>query len=308
MSLISKVPHPIPYQGSKRNIAKEIIGYFPRNIDTLHEPFAGSAAITLAAAARGLANNYHLNDINKPLIDLWQMIIESPERISKQYSSLWHKQEENPRDFYDKIRSEFNKTARPDHFLYLLARCVKASVRFNTNGEFNQSPDNRRLGMKPETMREMIMGASYLLNWKTKFSSESYMYVLEEANIEDFIYMDPPYQGVCRNKDSRYFTSVKYENFVELLEQLNNNNMRYIVSYDGRTGEKIHGKFLPRSLNLTHIEIHTGRSTQATLLGRNDLTVESLYLSPPLINEIESSLSPNTREKREQLSLFESIA
>jgi len=44
------IPHPIPYQGSKRNLAPDIMRYFPADVDTLIEPFAGSAAITLTAA------------------------------------------------------------------------------------------------------------------------------------------------------------------------------------------------------------------------------------------------------------------
>lgn len=54
----------------------------------------------------------------------------------------------------------------------------------------------------------------------------------------------------------------------------------FIVSYDGRTGDKTYGEPLPDSLGLTHIEVHVGRSTQATLLGRDHDTFESLCLSP----------------------------
>jgi DNA adenine methylase len=47
-----KVPQAFPYQGSKWNLAPAILRYFPDGIGTLIEPFAGSAAITLAAAAK----------------------------------------------------------------------------------------------------------------------------------------------------------------------------------------------------------------------------------------------------------------
>lgn len=77
MSDKRNVPHPIPYQGSKRNLASAILRYFPATVETLHEPFAGSAAISLAAAAKGKANWFHINDLNKPLIDLWQEIVNS---------------------------------------------------------------------------------------------------------------------------------------------------------------------------------------------------------------------------------------
>jgi DNA adenine methylase len=65
------------------------------------------------------------------------------------------------------VRAEFNKTKRPDYLLYLLARCVKASVRYNANGDFNQSPDNRRLGRNPQQMMDDILFVSKLLFGKT---------------------------------------------------------------------------------------------------------------------------------------------
>lgn len=300
-----KVPHPIPYQGSKRNLAEEIFRYFPSNFATLYEPFAGSAAITIAAAVYGLGERYHINDLNKPLMDMWQAIIETPEAIVSQYRNLWENQIDDPRAFYDKVRADFNRTGRPDLFLYLLARCVKGSVRYNSQGEFNQSPDNRRQGMKPETMRLQVLGASYYLKGKTTVSSVNYRDVLNKATPIDLVYMDPPYQGVCGNRDTRYLQSVQFCEFVEALDALNRNGIRYLVSYDGRTGTKTFGKTLPEELNLTLIELYAGRSSQATLLGRDDVTIESLYLSPTLADELAHVPTVYRYTRGEQLCLME---
>ena len=40
------IPHPFPYQGSKRGIARHILAHFPRDVDCLIEPFCGSGAIS----------------------------------------------------------------------------------------------------------------------------------------------------------------------------------------------------------------------------------------------------------------------
>ena len=277
-----KVPHPIPYQGSKRNLAPAILGYFPQDVATLIEPFAGSAAITLAAASRGMAGRYIIADLNEPLVELWRAIIESPERLARQYESLWRAQHDDRRQYYDNVREEFNRTGKPDRFLYLLARCVKASVRYNAEGEFNQSPDNRRMGALPETMRLQIFGASRLLRGKTACLAGDYKAILTKATQDDLVYLDPPYQGVCGERDPRYLQGVLFHDFVEVLESLNYRDIKYLVSYDGRTGERVHGRKLPVGLRLHHVELHAGRSSQATLLGRAEITVESLYLSPAL--------------------------
>lgn len=299
-----KVPQPFPYQGSKRNLAPAILEYFPEHVDTLLEPFAGSAAITLAAAAANLAERFVINDFNKPLSELWRAIVNSPDALARQYESMWQAQHSNRRRFYNDMREKFNRTGKPDHLLYLLARCVKAAVRYNASGGFNQSPDNRRMGMLPATMRKNILATSALLRGKTKCLSLDYKEVVATATTPDLIYLDPPYQGVCGERDPRYLKAVLFDEFAEVLETLNARNISYLVSYDGRTGDKIHGRQLPMHLNLHLVELEAGRSSQATLLGRNELTVESLYLSPALAERLHIR-HRYPRRGAEQMALLE---
>jgi len=159
--------------------------------------------------------------------------------------------------------------------------------------------------MRPETMRAQILGASSLLKGKTKFSTLNYREALQSVTSADLVYMDPPYQGVCGNRDTRYLRSVPFRDFVDLLDRLNTRGVRYIVSYDGRTGDKQHGQVLPADLGLTLVELCAGRSTQATLLGRADITIESLYLSPALVDELSQAPTVYRYTRGEQLCLFE---
>lgn len=276
------VPQPIPYQGSKRKLAPRILPHFPKDASRIVEPFAGSAAITIAAASRGLAAKFWINDAHTPLMDLWREIIENPDAISLAYAKLWNAQLGNEREFFDIVRSRFNQSHRPVDFLYLLARCVKAAIRYNSNGEFNNTPDNRRKGARPAEMRQRLEHASSLLQGRTKITAWDYKKVLDKCTENDLVYMDPPYQGVCGNRDQRYLPKIEYNEFCVELEKLNERNIHYVISYDGRTGNKEYGKPMPDSLKLTRIELRAGRSTQATLLGRSDVTYESLYLSPNL--------------------------
>jgi DNA adenine methylase len=62
-----KIPHPIQYQGSKRSLASIILRYFPIKFPRLVEPFASTAAISIACAARGKTNSYWINDLNKSI-------------------------------------------------------------------------------------------------------------------------------------------------------------------------------------------------------------------------------------------------
>ncbi len=284
------VPHPIPYQGSKRNLAEAIITYLPKSTRTLIEPFAGSAAISLATACSDRAHSFFINDANVPLVALWERIIHAPQQISQEYRHLWEEQQGQEASYYYLIRDKFNQSQEPHHLLYLLARCVKASVRYNSSGEFNQSPDNRRCGTQPSTMQQNIFRASHLLRDRTQLQHGDYQAAIQAAAVEDVVYMDPPYQGVCGKRNPRYSNSLKLDDFVDVLLLLNKRDISYIISYDGRTGEKSFGVPLPSVLRLRQTEIQAGRSTQATLLGRDDQTYESLYLSPALIRRLEPEI------------------
>ena len=303
-----KVPHPIPYQGSKRNIAKYILPFFPHEIATLVEPFAGSAAVSIAAACYGKAARFHLNDLNKPLMTLWQEIIHNPQAIEAGYEQLWKQQQGNERKYYDYVRDEFNRTKRPDYLLYLLARCVKASVRYNPKGEFNQSPDNRRLGREPQRMAEDIFAVSNLFRGRTKITSRDYKDILQNTQPDDLVYLDPPYQGVCGNGDSRYYGGVDFEELMRELEKLNHRRVPFILSYDGRTGNKTFGKELPQTLEMHRLEVEAGRSTQSTLLGRDAVTYESVYISKSLAERLgvhpRDLVRHATTQKATQLELI----
>lgn len=281
-----KLPHPIPYQGSKRNLADKILTYFPSHINRLIEPFAGSAAITVASAYYCKANHFIVNDINEPLINLWDKIINHPEEIVRQYHHIWTQQIGREEAYYYEVREGFNATQEPEYLLFLLAKCVKAAVRYNSNGNFNQSPDKRRLGRHPSNMREDIFKVSQLLKNKVSLYSMDYEQILDKAYKDDLVYLDPPYQGTGQNGGFRYMQDINHDDFILSLFKLNKRNIPFILSYDGRTGEKHFGQALPDVLELTKMELDAGRSSIATLLNRVENTYESLYLSPSLMNKI----------------------
>jgi DNA adenine methylase len=282
-----RVPHPIPYQGSKRTLAPRILPYFPDRISRLIEPFAGSAAISLAAAYHHRATAFVLNDANVPLMRLWEQILTHPAEIAARYERIWHAQFADDDAYYNRIRDRFNATHQPEYLLFLLTRCVKAAVRYNADGAFNQSPDRRRRGTHPATMRAQIDRASALLRGGTTLRDGDYREAMADATPDDLVYLDPPYQGVGGHRDNRYIAVLTSERFIAQLRALNERVISYIVSYDGRTGNKRFGQPLPDDLGVQRIELDAGRSSQATLLGQRSVTYESLYLSPALVQRLK---------------------
>jgi DNA adenine methylase len=206
------------------------------------------------------------------------MVISDPTPLAEQYEELWQCEREKPIDAYYEIRSEFNVDQNPAKLLYLLARCVKNAVRFNFAGEFNQSPDKRRKGTHPRTMRAELFGAHRLLAGHSEAVHSDFLPHFLDAREGDFFYLDPPYQGTSEGRDQRYVTSVSREQMIGGLTILNEKRIPFILSYDGFCGKLNYGRALPETV-ASRMFLDVGRSSQATLNGRDDVTVESLYVS-----------------------------
>lgn len=301
-------PHPIPYQGSKRQLALAIISFVPAGrFNRLIEPFAGSAAITIAAAAMGLCPRFLIADLLAPLVELWRQILMEPEALASRYRALWHSQLRNPRTRFDEIREDFNRDREAAKLLYLLVRCVKNSVRFNPSGAFNQSPDNRRLGMKPDSMEAQIKGAHNLLAGRCDLLCADFRETLQLATPRDLVYLDPPYQGTSSGRDRRYFKGVERETLIDTLDNLNRRGVQFLLSYDGRCGEKAYGKPLPNWLGARRVLLDAGRSSQATLNGKNLKTLESLYISKGLCEGKRIPTGLHWKEPTRGAALFQEL-
>lgn len=299
-----KIPHIVQYQGSKRILAPQILQYMPRRFNRLLEPFSGMAAISIAVACENRSDCFYINDLNAPLINMLQEAVEHPQRLIKEYSTVWNEQflygENHVQHFYV-VRERFNcGEDTPANMLYLLARCVKGAVRYGRNGNFNQSPDKRRHGTSPHTLAPNVYAISQLLRGKATFSAFDYHDVLDLAKQGDLVYMDPPYQGVANVRDNRYFAGVPYDEFSEAVEILDKKGVNYIISYDGECGGKEYGEELPRSLHCQKVMLNAGLSSQSLLLGKKSTTFEALYISNALFSIID--------RQPHQLSMWEAMA
>jgi DNA adenine methylase len=275
----SSLPHPIPYQGSKRGLAAVIGNYVPDEFEVWFEPFVGSAAMSLWVARNRRPRKIVIGDSLAPIAQLWRDIIAAPDRVSDRYEAIWRGQSASGMGYFNEVRERFNSDHDPVDLLYLICRCVKNAVRFNAQGRFTQSVDKRRLGMRPDKMRRELLGAAFLLRGRTEVREGDWLQTTSDASPADYIYMDPPYLGTSIGRDRRYAEWMSQERLIGGLRQFRDKGLRFGLSYDGQSGERTYGPPLPQGLGLTHLMLHAGRSTQATLNGQHAETYESLYLS-----------------------------
>lgn len=282
---MSKLPHPIPYQGSKRGLAPTIARFVPGKHTRLLEPFAGSAAMTLYAAQMRLASEFVVGDSLVPIVELWRAMVQKPEDVVVRYRDVWTGQKPGDDSYFNVIRDRYNAAFDPVDLLYLICRCVKNAVRFNRHGRFTQSVDKRRLGMHPDKMEQAVKGAASILKGRVEFRSGDWIETVSDASPTDFVYLDPPYLGTSIGRDKRYHQQLAQEQIISGIEKLLSKGVPFALSYDGSTGDKEYGPPLPKHLGLTRLRLHAGISSQATLSGRKAETIESLYLSPGLAKQ-----------------------
>lgn len=261
----------IKWSGSKRSQSAKIKQYLPQKFDRYFEPFIGGGAMLYAInPAQAVCG-----DICTPLIKLWNAIKNTPTELSKAYRIRWHRLQTEGHQAYYAIREEFNQRQAPEDLLFLSRTCVNGLIRFNANGEFNNSLHHTRPGIAPDSLQKIILDWSQHLQG-AEFVAADYTITTETAQKGDLIYLDPPYF----HTKGRYYGTIDFEAFLTYLEQLNSKGVKYMLSFDGMRGETDFTVELPKELYKRHEFIPSGNSSFKKVMDKENIQVlESLYLN-----------------------------
>lgn len=261
----------IKWSGSKRSQAEKIIELMPNDFNRYYEPFVGGGSIMYAVNPdRGFCG-----DICKPLIDLWNCIKDAPDSLADAYEVRWKKLQDEGYTTYYKIREQFNLKHEPEDLLFLSRTCVNGLIRFNVNGDFNNSLHHTRPGISPDRLRKIIF------DWSTRiqgveFSAQDYVKTTETAETGDLVYLDPPYF----HTKGRYYGTIDFDDFIDYLRDLNNRHIKYMLSFDGIRGDDNYIVSLPEDLYVRHELIPSGNSSFKKVIDKENVQVyESLYLN-----------------------------
>jgi len=267
-----KAPLPlIKWSGSKRSQAREIVSYFPERINTYFEPFLGGGSVlgTLSPSKAVCG------DICASLIDIWNLAKMKPEFLSKEYEKRWSQLQQEGYLYYYKMRESFNKKQNPLDLLFISRTCVNGLIRFNRNGDFNNSFHHSRRGIQPFKFKKIIHNWSKIIR-NYEFLTKDYKELTARANKGDFIYMDPPYF----NTRGRYFGVIDFEKFLNYLQGLNKRNIKFALSFDGKRGNKSFIAKIPKNIYKRHLLLHSGNASFNKLQNNKIESVyESLYLN-----------------------------
>lgn len=261
----------IKWSGSKRSQASKIMEYLPDEYACYYEPFIGGGSMLYAINPPKAV----CGDVCEPLVALWNEIKDNPEELAEAYKERWNKlQNEGYQVFYE-IRENFNRDLKPEDLLFLSRTCVNGLIRFNANGEFNNSLHHTRPGIAPERLKKIIFDWSEHIK-VASFVAQDYRTTTENAKAGDLVYLDPPYS----HTKGRYYGTIDYDLFLDYLRQLNEKGVKFILSFDGTRGDDSFTVDLPKELYKRHVMIPSGNSSFKKVMDKQNLQVfESLYLN-----------------------------
>lgn len=274
----------IKWSGSKRSQCEDILEYFPQTINTYYEPFCGGCSMLMGLMNSDIfVKRYVCSDINKDLIALWEKVKYSPDEIYESYVKLWEELNKDndiyrKRKFFEEQRDIYNKTHDPLVFFFIMRTTTNGMPRYNQKGEFNNSFHVTRNGIKPELLKPILTKWSVKLRKNNvEFVHRSYEEILGEVKEGDFIYMDPPYF----NTKGMYFGGIDFESFFVFLENVSKMNVRFALSFDGKSGNVDNTYNIPNDCYRRHLYIKSGNSSFKRTIGKdkNAIVYESLYLN-----------------------------
>ena len=311
----------IKWSGSKRKQAPYIVSKFPKEINTYYECFLGGASVLhelLNQIACGSISCKHIvcSDINKDLINVWNMF-KNPDTRQKLYDgycelhkalkrrgeyiegtepnrthitkcqTLYYETRQQYNDYID--RNEYSNK-RTIIFYWITRTCFNGLIRYNPKtNHFNASFHvGGRFGITPNELQSVFKSwgcviDSFIKNGGTiEFVNKSYDDVICDAKEGDVVYMDPPYENAtgmyfCKELDTKYFWNV--------LSKLNTKNVKWLLSYDGLSGDNDATANVP-NIYKTHEYVNSGHSSFKKLKSKStkekknkDVVKDSLYIN-----------------------------
>ena len=211
----------LKWAGGKTQILAQIDENLPKElkegkIKKYIEPFVGGGAVLFYLLQKYEFKEVIINDINEDLMLSYKVIKNDVNRLIEELSSLRDEflslDEERRRDFYYRVRDEFNnnkdydEVKRVAQFIFLNKTCYNGLYRVNKKGEFNV-PYGRYKNPKIFDEDNLIAVSKLLKN--VKILCGDFEIVDEYVDEESFVYFDPPYKPL--NKTSSFTSYTKYD-------------------------------------------------------------------------------------------------
>ena len=226
------IKSPLNYTGGKYKLLPQILPYFPNDINTFIDLFAGGCNVGINIKA----NNIICNDSNKVVIDLmnnWNRLnSEQALKILEQTINKYNLSKTNEEGFKN-IRQDYNDGNKSWNIFYaMLTNAFNYQIRFSKQGNYNMPFGRNRSSFNPTLKKNFIKYIDKLNNINISFTNEDFRDVkMDNLNNNDFVYCDPPYLISCASYNEQDGWNKDCEkDLLNLLDSLNNKGIKFALS------------------------------------------------------------------------------
>ena len=226
------IKSPLNYTGGKYKLLPQILPYFPNDINTFVDLFAGGCNVGINIKA----NKVICNDINKVVIDLmhdWNRLnSEQALKILEQTINKYNLSKTNEEGFKN-IRQDYNDGNKSWNIFYaMLTNAFNYQIRFSKQGNYNMPFGRNRSSFNPTLKKNFIKYIDKLNNINISFTNEDFRdFKMDSLNNNDFVYCDPPYLISCASYNEQDGWNKNCEkDLLNLLDSLNNKGIKFALS------------------------------------------------------------------------------
>ncbi len=210
----------LKWAGGKGQLISEIEARLPTElkngqIDTYAEPFVGGGAIFFHIT-RNYDNikHFYLFDINQDLVNCYNTIKNSVEQLIRELKILENeflskKNKPAQKEFFYKIRDEFNSDRSSVKLIFLNKTCFNGLYRVNRKDEFNVPFGDYK---KPTICDEDKLWSVSNVLQNTEIIQGDFTESARYIDEKTFVYFDPPYRPLSATAS---FTSYSKDSFTE---------------------------------------------------------------------------------------------
>lgn len=252
----------VKWAGGKRQLIPQIRERMPEKYNNYYEPFVGGGAVLFELQPA----NALINDINKALINTYNIICNEADAFLEAVNRLDEEMWEDGKKYYYSVREHYNdKLMKSEYdvelaalFVFINKHCFNGLYRVNGKGLFNVPYNNsRRTSADENVIREV---SKYLKG--VKIINGDFEEACKDAKKSDFVFIDSPYAPLNPTSFESYtkegFDIESHKRVAKLYDELTgrgcycmltNHNTELINELYGNKGYKIDVVSVKRMIN-----------------------------------------------------------
>jgi DNA adenine methylase len=233
----------LKWAGGKRQLRSELTHRLPDRWGTYFEPFIGGGALLVELANLGRLDRAVIGDLNPELINLYRVVKQDPDGLSRALSGEKFKNDENS---FRRLKAEFNALIgtkkrpvdRAALFVYLNKHSYNGLWRVNRKGHYNVPFGKHARLSLPSS--QSLQKFSRMLEGVILLHAD-FEKTVRTAKRGDFVYFDPPYHPLSKTACFTDYTSGGFpfeeqERLARVFRRLSDGGVRLMLS-NSRTPE-----------------------------------------------------------------------